>query len=339
MPKCLLIIDSHAVIHRAFHALPLLKNKKGELTQAIYGFLLVFFKAIKEFRPDFIAATFDLPGPTLRHKQFKDYKATRPKTPEELSQQIPKIKELLAAFDVPIFEKQGYEADDLIGAIARQTERKQVFPKVDTIILTGDLDALQLVNPQTKVYALRKGVKDTVLYDAKKVQERYDGLTPSQLLDYRALRGDPSDNIPGVTGIGEKTAIHLLKEFRTLENLYKEIDTDSAKAAKIKKGVMEKLKQYKEQAFLSKELARIKKEAPIDFKLEQCGFGEYNEEQVINVLEGLGFRSLIKRLPGLALAASRASNDSHGKPIKDKPSHLRIGGGGKDNTSQLNLKL
>ena len=221
--KRLIVIDGNSVIHRAFHALPPLTTKSGKLVNAIYGFLLVFFKAIKEFQPDFIAAAFDFPGPTFRHKKFKEYKAKRPPAPEELYQQIPKVKEILEAFNVPIFEKESFEADDIIGTISQLASKKQVFPEIETIILSGDLDALQLVDSQTKAYTLRKGVKDVVLYDEKLVKEKFQGLTPEQLLDFKALRGDPSDNIPGVTGIGEKTAIGLLLKFGSLENLYKEI--------------------------------------------------------------------------------------------------------------------
>jgi len=219
--KRLIIIDGNAVIHRAFHALPPLTTKKGELVNAVYGFLLVFFKAIKEFQPDFVVATFDFPAPTFRHQKYKLYKATREKAPKELYQQIPKIKEVLEGFNVQIFEKQGFEADDLIGTISQKAPKKQILPEIETIILTGDLDALQLVDKNTKVYILRKGVKDIVLYDREKVKEKYGGLEPEQLIDFKALRGDPSDNIPGVFGIGEKTAIALIKEFGTLENLTK----------------------------------------------------------------------------------------------------------------------
>ena len=161
--KRLIIIDSNSIIHRAYHALPPLTTKKGELVNAVYGFLLVFFKAIKDFQPDFIAATFDFPGPTFRHKKYKEYKAKRPPAPEELYQQIPKVKEVLKSFNVPIFEKEGFEADDLIGTISKLAPKKQVLPDIETIILSGDLDTLQLINPKTKVYSLRRGVKDIIL--------------------------------------------------------------------------------------------------------------------------------------------------------------------------------
>lgn len=295
--KRLIIIDSNSIIHRAYHALPLLTTKKGELVNAIYGFLLVFLKAIRELQPDFIAACFDFPAPTFRHKKFKEYKAKRPPAPKELYQQIPKVKEILKRFNVPIFEKKGFEADDLIGTIAQLAPKKQILPKVETIILSGDLDTLQLVNPQTKVYSLRKGVKDVVLYDEKLVREKFLGLKPEQLLDFKALRGDPSDNIPGVTGIGEKIAIELLLKFGSLKNLYKEIEEKSERAKKLKPKLKEVLLKYKEQAFLSKSLAQIKKDVPIDFNLKECQWKEYNKEKTTQLLKDFEFYSLIKKLP------------------------------------------
>ena len=292
--KRLIIIDSNSIIHRAYHALPPLTTKKGELVNAIYGFLLVFFKAIREFQPDLIAATFDYPAPTFRHKKYKEYKITRPPAPEELYQQIPKVKEVLEAFNVPIFEKEGFEADDLIGTISKKFPKKQVYPEVESIILSGDLDTLQLVDKNTKIYLLRKGVKETVLYDEDLVKEKYQGLTPEQTIDFKALKGDPSDNIPGVTGIGEKTALKLIKEFGSLENLYKEL-SDNTK--KLKPKLKELLLKYKEQAFLSKELAEIKTNIPINFNLKKCRWGEYDKEKVTQFLKNLEFYSLIERLP------------------------------------------
>jgi len=298
--KKLIIIDSNSVVHRAYHALPALVTKKGELVNAVYGFLLVFFKAVKDFQPDFIAACFDFPGPTFRHKKFKEYKAKRPPAPKELYQQIPKIKEVLESFNVPIFEKEGFEADDIIGTITRLAPQKQLIPQIETLILSGDLDILQLVNSQTKAYTLRKGVKDVILYDEKQVQEKFQGLIPKQLLDFKALRGDPSDNIPGVTGIGEKTAIKLIKEFGSLENLYLELSQrplPKAAAISVNQRLRAKLEEYKEQAFLSKDLARIKRDVPIDFNLKECQWKEYNKEKTIQILKNLEFYSLIKRLP------------------------------------------
>ena len=309
--KHLLIIDANSVIHRAYHALPLLTTKKGELVNAVYGFLLVFFKAIKDFHPDYIVACFDFPGPTFRHKKYKEYKAKRPPTPKDLVSQIPKVKEILNAFSVPVFEKEGFEADDIIASLKIKNQRA----KIKNIIISGDLDLLQLVDKQTGVYILRKGVKDTVLYDENLVKEKFQGLTPEQLLEFKALKGDPSDNIPGVPGIGEKTAIQLIKQFGTLENLYKAVNQrpphqiigggpinarlpapESSDGGQVNQRLRAKLEEYKEQAFLCKGLVEIKKNIPLDFNLKECQWGKYREEKVVEVLKGFGFESLIKKL-------------------------------------------
>lgn len=287
--KRLIIIDGNALVHRAYHALPPLTTKKGELVNAVYGFLLVFFRALKEFKPDYVAATFDLPGPTFRHKKFKEYKAKRPKAPDELYEQIPKIKKILREFNVPIFEQEGFEADDLIGTIA-------FHAPIETIIITGDLDALQLINKNTKVLALRRGVKDAVLYDEEKVKERYGGVKPEQMADLKGLKGDASDNIPGILGIGEKTAITLIKEFGSLENLYKELDEKTEQAEKIKDSLRKKLIKYRDQAFFSKMLATIKCDVPVDFKLKDCEWKDFDKEKAVKILKDFEFYALIKRL-------------------------------------------
>jgi len=290
--KCLVIIDSNSIIHRAFHALPKLTTKKGEPVGAIYGFLLVFLRIIKELQPESVVACFDLPAPTLRHKKFKEYKAKRPPTPEELKWQIPKVKEILNVFGVKVFEKEGFEADDLIGTIS------VLAGKTEKIIVSGDLDNLQLVNKNTKVYVLRRGVKDIVLYDEKMVREKFEGLTPIQIIDFKGLRGDPSDNIPGVTGIGEKTAINLLKDFGNIENLYLELEKKSEKTEKLTPKIREIILGQKEKAFLSKDLAEIKKNSPIDFNPKKCKWGDYDKKEAIKILEDFEFYSLIKKLPG-----------------------------------------
>jgi len=297
--KRLIIIDCNSIIHRAFHALPPLTTKSGELVNAIYGFLLFFLRAIREFQPDFVAACFDLPGPTFRHKKYKEYKAKRPPAPEELYQQIPKVKEILDAFNVQIFEKEGFEADDIIGTIANLAPKKQIFPEIETIILSGDLDTLQLVDKNTKIYLLKKGVKEAVLYDENLVKIKYLGLGPGQLVDFRALRGDASDNIPGVPGIGEKTARELLLKFGNLENLYKEIKINSQLAKELKSKLRETLLKYQDQAFLSKTLAQLERNIQIDFNLKKCQWGKYDQEKVIKILKRLEFQSLISRLTEL----------------------------------------
>lgn len=285
----LIIVDSNSVIHRAFHALPPLTTKKNEPVGAVYGFLLVFLKAIKEFQPNFIAACFDVKGPTFRHEKYVQYKAQRPKAPDELYQQIPIVKSVLGSFGVPVYEKQGFEADDLIGTIAQIASRAKGPLELEIIIVSGDSDNFQMINSQISVYALRKGVKDTILYSEAQVAEKYQGLKPIQLIDYRALRGDATDNIPGVKGIGEKTATDLLLRFGTLENIYQNI-------AETKPKTRELLSQQKEEAFMSKDLATIDQNVPIEFKLEDCRWSGYDNNKAKEFLESLGFHSLIKRL-------------------------------------------
>lgn len=279
----LLIIDSNSIIYRAYHALPPFTTKEGENVGAVYGFLLVLFRIIKEFQPQFIAACFDVKGPTFRHEKYKEYKAKRPPTPSDLISQMTRVKEVLKFFNIPIFEKQGFEADDLIGTISR-------LANTEIIILSGDTDTLQLVDEKTKVYNIKKGVKDTVLYDEPAVRKRYQGLSPKNLLDFRALKGDPSDNITGVKGIGEKTAIELIKEYGTLENIYDNL-------ALIKGKIREKLSQHKEDAFFSRELSQIRTDVPIDFNLENCRWRNYDKEKTKNMLRRFEFFSLIGRLP------------------------------------------
>jgi len=299
----LLIIDSNALLHRAFHALPPLTTKKGEPTGAVYGFLLTFFRALNDIKPDFVVATFDTPAPTFRHKQFKEYKAKRPKVPEELTVQIPKIKEVLRVFNIPIFEKEGFEADDLIATIVKKISEEKRYPGLETYILTGDFDTLQLVDKNTKVYTLGRGVKETVIYDREKVRERFK-IKPSQIVDFKALAGDPSDNIPGVPGIGEKTAAQLIEKFGSLENLYKEIEREKDVKPKIK----ESLLQNKEQAFFSRILAKTREDVPIDFEIEKCQFGGFDEEKVKSVLERFEFYTLIKRLSELQREKEKISS-------------------------------
>jgi len=288
-PKKIIITDSNSIIHRAFHALPPLTTKDGELVNVVYGFFSAFLKAVQDFDPDFIATCFDLPFPTFRHKKFKEYKAKRPPAPKELYQQIPIVKKLLKTLKVPVFEKKGFEADDLIGTISNLS--KEFNSKIEIIILSGDLDLLQLVDKNVKVFLLRKGANNSFLYDQELVKEKYLGLLPNQLVDYRALRGDPSDNIPGVTGIGEKTAIKLLNQFQNIENLYNCLD----KEVDINEKLKEKLIQQKDKAFLSQYLARIKKDVPIKIDYKELEWGDYNEKDFIDCLEELGFKSLVKR--------------------------------------------
>ena len=293
MPKSkqkFILIDGNALVHRAFHALPPLTTKTGELVNAVYGFTTIFLKALKDIKPEYVAVTFDKAKKTFRDEIYPEYKATRVKAPQELYDQIPKIKKVLKLFKVPIYELDGFEADDVIGTIAHHAEVNK--PEIETIIVTGDLDTLQLIDDNTKVYSLKRGISDTIIYDEKNVMQRYDGLKPNQMINYKALKGDPSDNIPGVKGIGEKTAIILLKQFKTLDNLYKNIQS-----TKISDSVRQKLIDHKEDAFLSQKLATIVLDAPIKFKLVDAKIKPYDKQGLINLFQSYQFTSLLNKLP------------------------------------------
>jgi DNA polymerase-1 len=288
IPKKLILIDGNAIIHRAYHALPPFTTKKGELVNAVYGFSSTLLSVIEQFKPDYVVCSFDLAGPTFRHEKFEQYKATRVKGDDELYAQIPRVKEVVGAFNIPIYEMASYEADDIIGTIATQIKKNS--QEIETIIVTGDMDTLQLVNDTTSVYTMRRGLSDSIMYDSSKVYDRY-GLTPDQIIDYKALRGDPSDNIPGVKGIGEKTAVTLLQKYQTLNGVYENI-------GEIKGAVKDKLERDKAQAYLSKELATISLDAPVKFELERSVLHDFNRETIVKLFSELNFFSLIKRLPG-----------------------------------------
>ncbi|MGK2848458.1 MAG: DNA polymerase I [Minisyncoccota bacterium] len=284
--KTLVLLDGNALIHRAYHALPPLTTKKGEMVNAVYGFTLTLLSVLEKFKPEYISASFDLAGPTFRDNLYEEYKAKRVKAPDDLYAQIPRVKEVVRAFNIPIYELEGFEADDCVGTLARQAEQSGVR----VIIVTGDNDALQLVTPSVKVFTLRKGIKDTMLYDERMVEEKY-GFGPAQIPDYKGLAGDASDNIPGVAGIGVKTATDLLKEFSTLEQLY-------ARLEDVKESVRNKLIADQEKAFLSKRLGTIDTHAPITLDIATCVSRDFDQGVVKELLKELGFFSLLKRLPG-----------------------------------------
>ncbi len=290
--KRLVLIDAHAIIHRAYHALPRLTAPDGTLVNAVYGFASILLKMLRELKPDYAAAAFDLAAPTLRHIAFEAYKATRVKAPDELYAQIPVVRELLDAFGIPVLDKEGYEADDIIGTIAKRVEKEH--PDVEIVIVTGDLDTLQLVSRKTKVFTMRKGITDTVLYDEQAVQVRY-GLEPEKLADLRGLRGDPSDNIPGVRGIGEKTAILLLQKFGSVEALYEQLNKKKAKG--LSPAIAAKLEGAEEAAKLSKALATIELNVPVPISLGAMRLAPPAKNRKIQELfTRLGFQSLLRRL-------------------------------------------
>ncbi|MFH1386809.1 MAG: DNA polymerase I [bacterium] len=284
MPKVILI-DGNSLAYRAFYALPdTMRTSSGLTTNAVYGFTTMLIKVLDE-KPDFVAIAFDRPEPTFRHKEYKEYKATRQKTPPTLHEQIPYVKEIAAGFDIPIYELPGFEADDVIGTLAIEAEKKGY----EAVILSGDLDPLQLVNDKIKVLTTRKGITDTILYGEKEVEARYGGLKPNQLIDYKALKGDTSDNIPGVPKVGEKTAEELLKEFGTLENIYNNLD-------KIKKPALkENLKNNLHLAELSKKLGTIVTNAPIEVDFAKAERKEVNWEKVVKLFQKYEFNSLVKK--------------------------------------------
>jgi len=287
--KKLVIIDSYALIHRAYHALPSLISPEGVLVNGVYGFMLFFLKMINDLKPDYIIAAFDMAAPTFRHEEYKEYKAQRVKMPDNFYEQIQIVKDLLHAFNVPILEKEGYEADDIIGTITEKLKDKDV----ESFIVTGDLDTLQLISDKVFVYTLRRGIQDRITYDKEKVFERFQ-LKPEQLVDWKALRGDPSDNVPGVPSIGEKTASTLIKEYVTLDNLYKKIkDEEEIKASP---RILEKLKTFEDQAYFSRHLVTIQKDVKIEFDLEKAKLDPPPKDEVISLLNKLGFRSLIPKI-------------------------------------------
>lgn len=309
--KRLVIIDGNALIHRAFHALPNLTSPKGEPVNAVYGFALVFLKVLKDLKPEYVVAAFDPPGKTFRHKAYAAYKATRVKAPQELYDQIPRVKELVAAFNVPTLEQAGFEADDVIGTVTAKAKG------VERVIVTGDMDTLQLVDDQTSVYTMKKGIGETTVYDSAAVEERF-GLKPAQMIDYKALRGDPSDNVPGVPGVGEKTAADLLKTFGSLIELYRNLHKKTAKAEALPVGLRKKLLDHERGAEQSRALVTIVRNVPLTFSLSDAARTRYDRAKVVAFLRGLGFQSLLSKLPsdedsGSAAAVAAAAPERPGQ--------------------------
>lgn len=287
--KRLVLIDGNSLIHRAYHALPPLTAPDGTQVNAVYGFTMMLLRVLEDLKPEYIAMTFDLPGPTFRHIQYVGYKANRPKADDGLVPQFQLVRDVTRAFNIPIFEVSGYEADDLVGTLAHQAKNEEIAgEKLETIIVSGDTDTLQLVDEQTKVFTPRKGISDTVLYDVDQVKQRY-GFGPDQLTDYKGLKGDTSDNIPGVPGIGDKTAVQLIQTYGSLEGVYANLAFISGK-------LKDNLAEYAEQAKLSKVLGTIVLDAPITLKIEETKLHDFNRNEVVEMFQRLGFRTLMTRL-------------------------------------------
>lgn len=322
--KKLVLIDGNAILHRAFHAYPGLTDPKGNLVNAVYGFSSMFLKILQDQNPDYIVVCFDRPTPTFRKQLYVGYQAKRPQMDEGLSLQIVKVHDVLEKMGVAMFEVDGYEADDLIGTLATQAVKKNddrklkvedsilkiengssIHPQssnlknpssiihhlpsnIEVLIVTGDRDMMQLVNSHVKILMPLVGMTTTALYDSKAVEEKF-GLKPHQFIDYKALVGDASDNYPGVSGIGPKTASNLLKEYETFENLYEHI-------AELPEKISLKLANDAEQAALAKKLATIVTDAPITLDLEKCSIEQFDIDGAREAFEGFGFNSLIRRL-------------------------------------------
>lgn len=290
-----LLVDAHALIYRAYFALPNLTDPQGHLVNAAYGFTRMFLTAINHFEPEYSAVCFDHKGETLRKKQYQAYKAQRAKMPDDLIPQITLVKELVDALNVPRFELEGYEADDLIGTINRQVEH--LDNSLLTVIVTGDQDMFQLVDNDTHVWMPARGRQQGDMQFDRALVEKKLEIKPIQIVDFKALSGDVSDNIPGIKGIGKKTATKLIKRFGNLEKIYQFLEINPDGDDLIKGALLKKIKQGKEDAFLSQDLATISTTVPIDFKLEACRVTSYDKTQTIQMLNKLGFRSLIKLLP------------------------------------------
>ena len=284
MEKTLIIIDGNSIVNRAFYALPDLTNKKGLHTNAIFGFTNMLFKLIDTYKPTHVSVAFDKKAPTFRHLEYKEYKAGRKKMPDELRQQMEPLKNLLDAFNINRLEIEGYEADDIIGTVSLKAEQEghKVY------IVTGDKDAIQLASKTTTTLITKKGVGEVEEYDLNEVKKKYE-MTPTQFIDLKGLMGDKSDNIPGVPGIGEVTGIKLIKEFGSIENIIENIDS-------VKGSPRKKIEENKELAIMSKKLATIIRDVPIDFDLEKLEFGNYDKSKLIEVFNELDFNSLISRL-------------------------------------------
>ena len=285
MKKRLVIIDGNSLINRAFYALPDLVTREGIHTNGVFGFVKMINKVQEDYRPDYLSVAFDLKAPTFRHIQYKEYKAQRKKMPNELAQQMPILKDILDAYKIHRTELEGFEADDLIGTIAKLCAEKGL----EVIIVTGDRDALQLVSENIKVMITKKGISNLEVYDRDMVKEKY-GVTPERIIDFKGLVGDKSDNIPGVPGIGEKTASKLLNEFSTVEELIMNVDNISSKSHR------EKIRDNAEIALLSKRLATIKIDIPLDIDIEELRLVEPDNEKLIELFKKYEFNSLIKTL-------------------------------------------
>ncbi|HSH31672.1 MAG TPA: 5'-3' exonuclease H3TH domain-containing protein, partial [Candidatus Saccharimonadales bacterium] len=300
----LVLIDGKAVFHRAYHAIPHLTNKDGLPTNAIYGFSSMLLKALGDLKPDYAILTWDKAKTSLsqRLEWYPEYKIKRLKMPEDFYAQIPLVRELAAALSLPMLELDHYEADDIIGTLVKR------HPELEVVIVTNDRDVFQLLDGNVTVYTARKGMTDTVVYDAAKVQERY-GIAPRQIIDLKALEGDSSDNIPGIAGVGEKTALDLIGRFGSLDGIYEHLDEVTGK-------LHDRLAEGKDIAHLSYKLATIMCDAPVELDLETARWGNYDKQAIHELFRRLDFKSLLRNLPAELDATPNLFNQSEPPPVK-----------------------
>lgn len=316
--KTLVLLDAHAILHRAYHALPDFASTTGEPTGALYGVISMLLKIAEDLQPDYIAACYDLPEPTYRHDAYKDYKGGRKKTDDELVKQIIRSRDIFEAFNIPIYEKVGFEADDLLGTIPHQLKDNK---DINIIIASGDMDTLQCVDKKrVQVYTMRKGIKDTIMYDEKAVKDRF-GFGPNMVPDYKGIRGDASDNIPGIPGIGEKGATTLITMFGSIDSIYKKLHKDEQPFldAGIKPRIIGLLKEYEEEAQFSKMLATIRTDVPVTYELPTIHWKEAADtDAILTLFTELGFRTLATRIRHTFDLAEDVTPDQKEGGVSDK---------------------
>lgn len=315
----LVIIDGNAILHRAFHALPPMRGRDGQPTHAIYGFVGMLLRIVQDLDPTHLAVCFDRPEPTFRKSMYVGYQANRPVMDDALSSQIESLKSLITAMGVPIYELAGFEADDLIGTIAKQAYQEN-FDEI--VIVTGDRDILQLVNEKIHVYMPIQGLTNAKMYYEKDVEEKY-GLRPIQVIDYKALAGDASDNYPGVRGIGPKTASELLQKYGTIEGIYEAIREKKDGAELLKEKTIKALADCAEDCVMAKKLATIVTDAPIQFDLEKTELNDLNTIEAQEEMEEIGFNTLRTRLSSYHKGIKRSKNQVVKKADK-KPENEQL---------------
>jgi DNA polymerase-1 len=295
-----MLLDANGLIYRAFFALmnTPLTTSRGQLVNGVFGFWSIVLRGFQDVKPDYVICCFDLAAPTFRHEQYADYKATRQQMPDDLRDQFPLVREIIEAFGIPIYQREGFEADDLIASLVAQAEVRGI----ETTIVSGDLDMLQLVSEATTLMTTRGGVQQTVYYDPARVEERY-GLTPAQMVDFKALKGDATDNIPGIPGVGEKTAARLLQDHSSLEGVYGDLDAVANEKLRLK------LAEHRDDVFRWRELVTVRADVPVELDLEPARLGDYDRAEVLRLFREYEFRSLVERLPGLTGEDMRAPGE------------------------------